>query len=153
MLLRSNIDMQTIQSDTICLLLHEGGFFCVHLSGSRTEWPPFTSLRSWEWFTDYLFIHGFFPATRRLLVSITYSLGNHGRMLPSFTPFTQTPSLHSREQLVATKVQNLHPSCHPGNEKVNFDDSPKAQATKTRLEQERNEISMHARNQIFPWAV
>ena len=55
-----------------------------------------------ECFTDLLFNHTFFRGkdSRRPVLSIhNDSLGNHGRKLHSFTPFTPIHSLRSREQL------------------------------------------------------
>ena len=50
-----------------------------------------------EWFTDCLFIHGLFPQQEGSFCPFIYSLGNHGRMLHSFTPVTRIHSLHSCE--------------------------------------------------------
>ena len=58
----------------------------IHLS-------PFTH----EKFTDFLFIHGFFSQQEGSFCPFTYSLGNHGRILHLFTPFTQIHALHSCE--------------------------------------------------------
>ena len=49
---------------------------------------PFTC----EWFTDFLFIHRcFFLQQEGSFRPFTHSLGNHWRMLHSFTPFLGTP--------------------------------------------------------------
>ena len=55
------------------------------------------SLFTDEWFTDFLFIQGLFPQQEGSFCPFTNSLGNHGRMLHSFTPFPRVHSLHSRE--------------------------------------------------------
>ena len=65
---------------------------------SRPWWPPFTfcSLMG-DCFADLLFIHGLFPQQEGSFRPFTHSLGNHGRMLHSFTPFTRIHSFRSQE--------------------------------------------------------
>ena len=57
-------------------------------SVATIHFSPFTG----EWFTDFLFIHGSFPQQEGSFCALTHSLGNHGRMLHSFTLFTRIPS-------------------------------------------------------------
>ena len=48
------------------------------------HFSPFTD----QWFTDFIFIHRLFPQQEGSFCPFTCSLGNHGRTLHSFTPFT-----------------------------------------------------------------
>ena len=49
---------------------------------------PFTG----KWFTDFLFIHSFSSQQEGSFHPFTHSLGHHGRMLHSLTPFKQVHS-------------------------------------------------------------
>ena len=62
--------------------------FSVH--GQRLYWFP---LHSWA-----------FPQQESSFCPSTYSLGNQGRMLHSFTPFTRIYSLHSHEKWPLAKL-------------------------------------------------
>ena len=62
------------------------------------HFSPFTG----EWFTDFLFAHGFFLQQEGSFCPFSYPLGNHGRMFRSFTPFTANLFIPST-RIVATK--------------------------------------------------
>ena len=71
------------------------------------------SLFTGEWFTDLLFIHGFFPQKDGSFCPFTHSLGNHRQMLHSFTPFTRivaTKELQRYEALTAKVVSGVPPA-------------------------------------------